>query len=86
MISGYIMVYTSTGPLSPRKFMARRIIRILPLYWAVTLFVFGIALVAPHLLKATSTNIEELLQSLFFIPVRQEQRSDAADLVCRLDA
>jgi exopolysaccharide production protein ExoZ len=69
VISGYIMVYTSTGvTISPRKFMARRIIRIVPLYWAMTLFIVGVAVVAPSLVHATSTNLEELFKSLFFIP------------------
>jgi exopolysaccharide production protein ExoZ len=42
VISGFIMVYTSerlfgqTG--APQRFLARRIIRIVPLYWTLTAF------------------------------------------------
>jgi exopolysaccharide production protein ExoZ len=39
-----------------------------PLYWAVTLAVFAIALVAPSLLQSTTASPVQLLKSLAFVP------------------
>ena len=69
VISGFIMVYTTidTG-VSSRAFVADRIARIVPPYWAITMAVFIVALVAPTLLQATHVNWHELFKSLAFIP------------------
>src|SRR5690349_10997415 len=54
VISGFIMVHTTrAGDTSPGAFAIRRLVRILPLYWAVTLAVFAVALVAPSLVQAS---------------------------------
>jgi exopolysaccharide production protein ExoZ len=69
VISGFIMVYTTERqPLNATTFAIRRIIRIVPLYWAVTLAVFALAIVAPGLLGATQANPEWLVKSLLFVP------------------
>src|SRR6185437_14170487 len=69
VISGFIMVYTTVGrPISGAEFLGRRIVRIVPLYWLLTLAVFGIALIAPTLLQFTTASWGQLLKSLFFIP------------------
>ena len=69
VISGFVMVYTTTGKtVTPMQFMRNRIVRIVPMYWALTLAVFALALIAPSLLQATRPNVGELLKSLFFIP------------------
>lgn len=69
VISGFVMVHTSLHrPQSPAAFMQNRIIRVVPLYWLLTLAVFALALAKPHLLGATRAAPDELLKSLFFIP------------------
>jgi exopolysaccharide production protein ExoZ len=69
VISGFIMVYTTVDrEIRPWSFMADRIARIVPPYWAVTLAVFIVALAAPTLLQATRGNWTELSMSLAFIP------------------
>jgi peptidoglycan/LPS O-acetylase OafA/YrhL len=69
VISGFIMVYTtSERPVSSRSFMADRIARIVPIYWLITVAVFGIALLVPSLLQATRSDWGELFKSLAFIP------------------
>ena len=69
VISGFIMVHTTIDrEVSPRSFIAERFARIVPPYWAVTLAVFGIALIAPSLLQATHANWADLFDSLGFIP------------------
>lgn len=69
VISGFIMVYTTHhGRAGPAAFFLRRVERIVPMYWLVTLMVFSLVTVAPSIFKHTTANFEQLLQSLFFIP------------------
>jgi exopolysaccharide production protein ExoZ len=70
VISGFIMVYTTSGrnDVTSWSFMTDRIVRIVPIYWVITMTVFGVALLAPALLQGTSSDWVELLKSLFFIP------------------
>lgn len=70
VISGFIMAYTTNKPdqHSPGQFIAKRLARIAPLYWVLTLSIFALALAAPNLLRSASATPEELLRSLFFIP------------------
>lgn len=70
VISGLIMVVTTSGPRSqtPQGFLRNRLTRIAPLYWAVTLAVFALALAAPRLLQSTTADPLQLLESLAFIP------------------
>ncbi|RAK57135.1 acyltransferase family protein [Phenylobacterium deserti] len=69
VISGFIMVYTTErDPVGPKTFALRRIQRIVPLYWAVTLALFALALAAPSLLGASRPDPVWLVKSLLFIP------------------
>jgi exopolysaccharide production protein ExoZ len=69
VISGFIMWHTTRGRnVTSLRFMTDRIIRIVPLYWAVTLLVLAIALFAPALMRSTVFDLEHGLKSLFFIP------------------
>lgn len=74
VISGFIMVYVTKGrPTTPVSFMRQRILRIVPIYWVMTLGLFLLAMVKPDLLQTTKANLADLLKSLFFIPY---QRAD----------
>jgi len=68
-ISGFIMWTTTVAPrsITPQKFLTRRLIRIVPLYWAITLFTAWIAL-TPKFRIAFDFNPEWLLRSLLFLP------------------
>jgi len=69
VISGLIMVVTTSGKKqTPQGFLRNRLTRIAPLYWAITLVVFAIALIAPALLQNTTADPIHLLKSLAFIP------------------
>ena len=69
VISGLVMVHTTSAkPVAPLRFMANRVMRIVPLYWAATLTIFFVALFAPTLLHDTRADWSQLLKSLFFIP------------------
>jgi peptidoglycan/LPS O-acetylase OafA/YrhL len=66
VISGYIMARICET--NPGFFLRRRLIRILPPYWAMTLLLFLFALRFPDLLLATRASGVELVKSLLFIP------------------
>lgn len=67
VISGFIMLVTGRD-LSPRAFLSRRFIRIVPLYWLLTLAIAGILAVTPELFRTTVVTREYLIKSLMFVP------------------
>lgn len=72
VVSGFIICFAGQNETSPVRFMVKRMSRILPLYYLLTLCVFVVALIAPHLLYSTTANVENLLRSLLFIPYAKE--------------
>lgn len=66
VISGFIIAYI--GTTKPEQFFVRRVIRVVPFYWAATVFVFAIVAAAPHLFRTTQADPTHLAFSLFFIP------------------
>ena len=71
VISGFIMMYITEH--NNKNFLIKRIIRIVPLYWLLTLAVFLIAFLKPEILNNTTANFEHLLKSLFFIPFNKNE-------------
>lgn len=70
VISGFIM--TMICHKSSRNFFARRLVRIVPLYWIITLLVFALSWYKPQLLNSTTPNVANLLKSVLFIPYTKE--------------
>jgi exopolysaccharide production protein ExoZ len=71
LISGYIM-YAVARSDRPIRFLRRRIIRIVPLYWIATLFLcFQVAIGFPGVLPSP----DQLLRSMLFIPQFHPQHS-----------
>ena len=69
VISGFIMwVVTSRRPPHPGVFLLRRIERIVPLYWLVTLATAALAIAAPMAFPAMRPTLAHVGQSLLFIP------------------
>ena len=69
VISGFIMVTATAGKrTTPLDFLARRFIRVVPLYWLLTLILVSILLVAPSLFRSVLLTIDSLAKSLLFIP------------------
>lgn len=66
LLSGYIMA--SICDNDTHAFLRRRLIRIIPLYWSLTLLLYVAAWKFPHLMNATRAVPSELLKSLFFVP------------------
>ena len=69
VISGFIMVTTTwkSAP-TPLEFMRRRVIRIVPLYWLLTLAMVSMALCVPNLFRTLVVTPRTLVESLLFIP------------------
>jgi exopolysaccharide production protein ExoZ len=70
VLSGYVMWMSTAGRSGVLEFLRRRLVRIAPLYWIVTLAAASVALVAPHLLNSTRFEIRHVVASLCFIPWR----------------
>lgn len=72
VISGFIMVHTSADlfgqPGAWRVFLARRIARIVPLYWLLTTVLLLGGLIAPRLLNVPLGDWQHILSSYLFIP------------------
>jgi exopolysaccharide production protein ExoZ len=73
-ISGFIMVHISWNdfgqPGAAQRFMRRRIVRIVPLYWLATIGALVFHKVAAN--DNAPAGLPELLQSLFFVPYYNE--------------
>lgn len=70
VISGVIMELTSTGQvpaLSPGQFLWRRAVRILPLYWFLTLLAFGLMLVVGSELHLR-LGVVDFVMSMLLLP------------------
>lgn len=67
VISGFIICLVA-DERRPAEFMWDRVARVVPLYWALTLAVAAVALVAPSLLNSTTADPWLVVQSLLFIP------------------
>lgn len=69
VISGFIMAAVTFGKdVTPWDFLRRRLVRVVPMYWLVTLAMVGLALVAPGLFRTLRVDAETLAMSLLFVP------------------
>lgn len=66
VISGFIIAYI--GAKKPEHFFVRRLIRIVPFYWAATLVVFTAATLLPRFFRSTDASVGHLVPSLLFFP------------------
>ena len=75
VISGFVICHAAAH--DPRHFLARRVARVVPLYWLATGGVFALAVLAPALVPASHASAANLLRSLLFWPYL---RADGADM------
>ncbi|WP_370279297.1 acyltransferase family protein [Pontibacterium sp.] len=69
VISGFVIWFVTYGKeVSAGEFFAKRVIRVVPIYWLITLVIATAATAAPHLFKSTQFEFAQLVQSLLFIP------------------
>ena len=72
VLSGFIMVYAERDfgrADSSRRFLVRRIFRVVPLYWALTTLLLVGALVAPNVLNNPVGGWLPVLGSYLFLPI-----------------
>ena len=65
-ISGFIMMYVTH--LSTKNFLIKRVIRIVPLYYFITIATFMAMIIFPYLFDRSSADLIVLIKSFFFIP------------------
>ncbi|MBG0809475.1 acyltransferase family protein [Methylosinus sp. H3A] len=69
VISGFIMmVVTAQRPTGPGEFLARRLIRVAPLYWLFTLAILAVCLAWPAAMLHNLVTFDHIALSLLFIP------------------
>ncbi|MBL0917074.1 MAG: acyltransferase [Hydrogenophaga sp.] len=69
VISGFVIwLVTSERPVGAGEFFAKRVVRVAPIYWLITLAIAVMATLMPSLFRSTQFGATQLLQSLFFIP------------------
>jgi peptidoglycan/LPS O-acetylase OafA/YrhL len=66
VVSGFIVCHVAAA--DPGRFLLKRAIRVVPLYWLCTLALFALAIAAPGLMGATRADWSELVKSLAFVP------------------
>jgi peptidoglycan/LPS O-acetylase OafA/YrhL len=66
VISGFIIAHVAS--LDASHFMARRLIRIVPIYWTSTLALYLLVVAMPRVFHTTSSDPVLLLRSLAFLP------------------
>lgn len=73
VISGFIMVHSSAGLFDrldgARLFIARRIARIVPLYWAATTLFLVVLLASPALVNSGAPSFAQIAASYLFWPM-----------------
>lgn len=74
VISGFVICHAAAR--DPRHFLAKRVARVVPLYWLATFGVAAVASVAPALASATHVTAPNLLRSLTFWPYSREDGAD----------
>ena len=78
VLSGFLMMVLPTHDhIRPIEFFKRRLIRVVPLYWILTLVIFGISLIIPSLLNSTSPDFVNLIKSLLFIPFKNQASNNS---------
>ena len=65
-ISGFIMMHVTEK--SSHRFLAKRVIRVVPLYWFTTFTISAILIFRPDLFRTTLLTTEYFIKSILFIP------------------
>lgn len=70
IISGFVMMTSTQEDVN--SFFLKRMIRVIPLYWFLTIILFLLALYLPSTLINAKPLLPDLLKSLFFIPFNRD--------------
>ena len=79
VISGLIMMVTTfDGRETPGSFYLKRILRVVPLYWAATLACVALFVIAPSAFLKQSASVQHVLLSMLFVPHSSPGEAGAA--------
>ncbi|MCY0146500.1 acyltransferase [Hoeflea sp. G2-23] len=83
VISGFIMamIVGRPGRFDVRDFWIRRVARVVPAYWVITLLVFVLAWTLPSLFNSTVASLHNLFVSLSFVALEQSDGNTGPLLV-----
>ncbi|MFY9656187.1 MAG: acyltransferase [Methylocystis sp.] len=82
LISGFVMTYTTaTHNYTQRRFFLRRLARIAPLYWLMTLLTATLVILIPQFFQTTRFSWDMLIHSLAFIPLWDATRQNFSPLL-----
>ena len=70
------MIYTTQSAQSDKGFLLKRGIRLIPLYWALTILYYGIICIRPSLSIMSEPKPEYLIKSMLFIPFQNSYGYD----------
>ena len=70
-LSGFFVMLSTQSAESQRGFLRRRLIRLLPLYWLVTLFTFALSRIAPKL-AGFEASVPQLIKSMLCLPFSKD--------------
>ena len=68
VVSGFVMVHVARPDDAPARFLARRALRVVPLYWFFTLLMAAMLWLAPQVARTVEPDAVALLKSLAFVP------------------
>ena len=74
VISGFVIYWVTRRETSFRRYLLRRIVRVVPLYWILTVVLAAAVLLVPQLFKQTVFDLWHFLQSLAFVPAFNPSR------------
>lgn len=66
VLSGFMAIYSTEKGM--KNFLIKRIIRVVPFYWLMTILTYLAGVVKPAMFMQTKPSVSKLLCSLFFIP------------------
>lgn len=69
VLSGFVIFYTTAGKnYTPRYFLEKRIIRIFPIYWLITVLLVAVHFIEPSPGQDYKGNLETIFKSLILFP------------------
>jgi exopolysaccharide production protein ExoZ len=82
VISGFVMwLTTAERPIGTLEFYRHRFVRIVPLYWAVSLFMLALLLVAPWAFKSSRFDLWHVISSFLFVPAMHPVKHEMQPLL-----
>ena len=83
LLTGYFLLEGTRK--TEKRYFQKKIIRIVPLYWILTLLILAVSLVFPGINHGRNYSLNDLVKSLLFIPYYNSDGKLFSDSQCWLD-